>query len=150
MDWIITRGHISDAEAIARFQVEMAAESEGTVLDFGAVIKGVTAALEDPAKGTYYIARNSEGAPVASLLLTREWSDWTNRWYWWIQSVYVSPEYRRRGVFSSLYDAVRQDAVKAGVTCLKLYVDKDNERAKTCYRKQGMSESHYLLYEAEI
>ena len=35
---------------------------------------------------------------VASLMITREWSDWYNGWYWWSQSVYVVPEYRREGM----------------------------------------------------
>ena len=63
----------------------MALESEGTVLDAERVRKGVAAVMEDGSKGIYIIAR-IEDRPVASLMITREWSDWNNGWYWWIQS----------------------------------------------------------------
>lgn len=40
-----------------------------------------------------------EGSPAAELLVTFEWSDWRNAQYWWIQSLYVVPEHRRKGIF---------------------------------------------------
>lgn len=69
----------------------MAMESEGTVLDSERVHNGVTAVKEDESKGSYIVAR-IEDRPVASLMVTREWSDWNNGWYWRIQSVYVMPD----------------------------------------------------------
>lgn len=150
MDWITDIGVSADARQIAQFQVDMALESENTVLDYETVLKGVKAGLEDEAKGTYFVARDEQGRCIGSLFLTREWSDWNNTWYWWIQSVYVMPEYRRRGVFSSLYEMVKSKAKQSGISCLRLYVDHLNERAKQCYHRQGMSESHYLFYEQSI
>ncbi|MDO4510212.1 MAG: GNAT family N-acetyltransferase [Bacteroidales bacterium] len=142
-------GEAAEVEAIAQFQVDMAAESEGTVLHKATVLEGVRAVVEDEKKGKYFVAM-ADGACIGSLMLTMEWSDWNNGWYWWIQSVYVRPEYRRRGVFSALYQAVRQAARQAGVSQLRLYVDKTNERAQNTYQKLGMHESHYLMYEEEI
>lgn len=150
MNWIVCKGELKDASAIAQFQLDMAMESEGTQLDYDLVLKGVTAALQDENKGTYLIARSSEGEPVASLLLTREWSDWTCVWYWWIQSVFVKPEFRRKGVYSSLYTFVKRLAAENHVHTLRLYVDKYNEKGLKTYSNLGMHESHYLLFEQDI
>ena len=80
-------------------------------------------------------------------MLTREWSDWTNRWYWWIQSVYVRPEYRGKGAYRAMYAKIKEMAGEAGVTQIRLYVDKTNYRAQEVYKKLGMDECHYLMYE---
>ena len=145
----ITTGSAADIAAIAQFQVDMAMESEGTTLDIERVTKGVTAAMDDPYKGTYIIAKANDTA-IGSLMLTREWSDWTNRWYWWIQSVYVTPEFRGKGVYRAMYDKVKELAQEAGVTQIRLYVDKTNYRAQQVYQKLGMAECHYLMYEEEM
>lgn len=146
----IEQANISDASAIAQFQMDMAAESEGTTLNREVVLRGVTEGLKDEAKGIYLIARNEEGQPVASLLLTREWSDWNCAWYWWIQSVYVRPEYRRQGIYRSMYAKVKEMAKEANVSCVRLYVDKTNKLGLSTYQALGMQESHYLLYEETI
>lgn len=142
-------GEAAEIEAIAQFQVDMAEESEGTVLDKETVLNGVRAVVEDNKKGKYFVAM-VDGACIGSLMLTMEWSDWNNGWYWWIQSVYVKSEYRLQGVFAALYNAVRTAALEANVSQLRLYVDKTNERAQKTYQKLGMHESHYLMYEENI
>ena len=149
IDIIITKGQIEDTENIAQFQVDMAMESEGTQLDKDIVTKGVSAAMADENKGLYYIAR-VDGKAVGSLMLTREWSDWNNGWYWWIQSVYVAPDYRRQGVYKSMYQAVCTDAKQQNVAQVRLYVDKTNTRGQKVYSSLGMQESHYLIYETTL
>lgn len=150
MNWIIDNAKMTDAEVITDFQLLMAEESEGTTLDRETVLKGVTAGIEDPAKGLYFVARTPEGEAAGSLFLTKEWSDWNNCSYWWIQSVYVRPEFRRQGAFSSLYAEVRRLGKAEGTTCLRLYVDRENVSAQECYHKQGMAECHYLMYEETL
>lgn len=150
MDWKITKGILEDAAAIAQFQVDMARESEGTELDYNLVLRGVTLGLQDEAKGTYFIARDEAGNPLGSLLLTREWSDWTCTWYWWIQSVYVKPECRGKGIYSAMYQTVKEQARANGVKTVRLYVDRTNEPALYRYSKLGMHESHYLMYEEDL
>ena len=149
IDIIITKGQIEDVESIAQFQVDMAMESEGTQLDKDTVTKGVSAAMADENKGLYYIAR-VDGKAVGSLMLTREWSDWNNGWYWWIQSVYVEPDYRRQGVYKSMYQAVCTDAKQQNIAQVRLYVDKTNTRGQEVYSSLGMQESHYLIYETTL
>lgn len=149
MEITITKGQIEDIETIAQFQVDMAMESEGTLLDRETVTKGVAAAMADASKGCYYVARIG-GKAVGSLMLTREWSDWNNGWYWWIQSVYVAPEYRRQGIYKSMYQTVCNDARQQGVAQVRLYVDKTNTRGQKVYSALGMKESHYLIYETSL
>ena len=149
INYSVQVGTQEDIQAIAQFQVDMALESEGTVLDIQTVLPGVTAAMNDHQKGTYLVAR-VDGQPISSLMLTREWSDWTNRWYWWIQSVYVKPEYRGKGAYRAMYEKIKEMAKENGVTQIRLYVDKTNTRAQQVYKKVGMDECHYLMYEEVI
>lgn len=145
----ISRGTINDIEEITGFQIAMALESEGTILDGNKVRSGVKAAMEDVSKGTYIVAR-TDGKPIAILMITREWSDWNNGWYWWIQSVYVMPEYRGQGIFRSMYRKVIEMAKEQSVAQVRLYVDRHNTNAQKVYQKLGMEECHYLMYETSV
>ena len=148
-DYVIVRGEVGDIDSIVQFQADMAMESEGCVLDKERVTRGVTAAMLDESKGIYWVAKSGE-KPVGSLMLTREWSDWNNEWYWWIQSVYVTPEHRRQGVYKAMYEKVRDAARESGVSQVRLYVDKTNHPAQEVYHRLGMHESHYLMYEENL
>lgn len=147
--YLIEKGNSADIEAIAHFQVEMAMESEGTSLSLERVTRGVTMAMNDEAKGQYIVAR-CEGKVVGSLMLTHEWSDWNCQWYWWIQSVYVEPLHRGKGVYRAMYERVKQMARNENVSQIRLYVDKTNNTAQHAYQHLGMTETHYLMYEEEI
>ena len=142
-------GDVSHVGEVARFQVDMAMESEGLALDLERVRKGVEAVLEDNTKGQYVTARLG-GKVVGCLMITREWSDWNSCWYWWIQSVYVLPEYRGRGIYKAMYNKVIDLAKNACVSQIRLYVDKENTTAQMVYQKLGMAECHYCLYEKDL
>lgn len=149
IEYIITRGAACDIESIVQFQADMAMESEGCVLDKEKVTKGVTAAMLDDSKGVYWVAK-FEGRTIGSLMLTREWSDWNNEWYWWIQSVYVIPEFRRKGAYKAMYQNVKDAAKANNVSQIRLYVDKTNVSAQKVYQNLGMQESHYLMFEENL
>ena len=149
LDLTITRGKASDIDAIVRFQADMAMESEGTMLDMDRLTLGVTSAINDEQKGTYLVARAND-TPIGSLMVTREWSDWNNMWYWWIQSVYVMPEYRNQGVYRAMYTTLKDMAKENGVSQVRLYADRTNHSAQQVYRRLGMTESHYLMFEETI
>jgi ribosomal protein S18 acetylase RimI-like enzyme len=103
--------------------------------------------LERPRSGFYVIAQ-AEGEVVGALMITTEWSDWRNGSFWWIQSVYVRPEYRRRGVYKRLYRYVQARAAKQRSVCgFRLYVERDNRRAQATYRAAGMQRTPYAVYE---
>lgn len=137
------------AEDIANFQIAMAMESEGASLDCERVMQGVKAVLEDDTKGRYLVAKVNDKL-VGCLMLTQEWSDWNCCWYWWIQSVYVVPKHRVRGIYKTMYGKVLELANAEGISQIRLYVDKNNFTAQRVYQKLGMSECHYCMYETEI
>jgi ribosomal protein S18 acetylase RimI-like enzyme len=149
INFAVSRGEVCDIDSIVQFQADMAMESEGCVLDKEKVIKGVTAAMLDDSKGIYWVAKY-EGRTIGSLMITREWSDWNNEWYWWIQSVYVTPEYRKQGVYKAMYQKVKDAAKENNVSQIRLYADKTNLSAQKAYQSLGMHVSHYLMFEEEI
>jgi ribosomal protein S18 acetylase RimI-like enzyme len=149
INFVVSRGEVCDIDSIVQFQADMAMESEGCVLNKEKVIKGVTAAMLDDSKGIYWVAKY-EGRTIGSLMITREWSDWNNEWYWWIQSVYVTPEYRKQGVYKAMYQKVKDAAKENNVSQIRLYADKTNLSAQKAYQSLGMHESHYLMFEEDL
>ncbi len=136
-----------DIYSILKFQLEMAKETEGVELEYYVVEKGINAVLTDSSKGKYYVAE-SNGNVVGSLLTTYEWSDWRNGTVLWIQSVYIEPQYRRKGIYSMLYEHVKNYVIKnPDLKGIRLYADKSNETAQKVYRKLGMSPDHYITFE---
>lgn len=124
----------------------MALETEEMALPPAVVARGVSAVLADPDKGRYFVAVD-RGEIVGSLLATPEWSDWRDGTWWWIQSVYVAPEARGRGVFRALYEHVRAEVeAEPGLLGLRLYVDRGNRGAQAVYERLGMSRDHYDLF----
>ncbi len=141
-------GQPADAEALVGFNQAMARETEGKELDHETLTAGVKALIDQRVRGFYVVARHG-GELVGSLMITKEWSDWRNADFWWIQSVYVRPEFRRQGVYRQLYDFVRARATEMDHVCgFRLYVERDNHRAQQTYEALGMHESVYLMYEA--
>ena len=142
----IRKASSEDSSAIIDFQKQMAWETEQLNLVPEIISNGVNAVIKNPALGQYYIAEN-DGKTVASLLITYEWSDWRNADVWWFQSVYVIPDFRRKGIFKSMYSFIKNEAARQGVAGLRLYVESQNKRAKLTYESLGMSSEHYTMYE---
>jgi len=138
-----------DANIIVRFNSEMAHETESIVLSQQKLNKGVIAVFEDSTKG-FYIVAECDGVVVGQAMITYEWSDWRNAIIWWIQSVYVLPDYRKAGVFRSIFEQIKSLAQESNACGLRLYVDESNTIAKKAYKNLGMKESHYDLYEMMI
>ena len=149
INFVVSQVKICDIDSIVQFQADMAMESEGCVLDKEKVTKGVTAAMLDDSKGIYWVAKY-EGRTIGSLMITREWSDWNNEWYWWIQSVYVTPRYRKQGVYKTMYQKVKDAAKENNVSQIRLYADKTNLSAQKAYQSLGMHKSHYLMFEEDL
>lgn len=138
-----------DIDALVEFNQAMALETEGKSLAAETLAAGVRAVFDSPARGWYLVAVQ-DGVRVGGLLITPEWSDWRNADYWWIQSVYVRPEFRGRGVYSALHRRVEELARRDERVCgLRLYVDSDNSAAKAVYKKMGLAPSRYDLYEID-
>ena len=145
----VREAQLKDAPIIADFQVKMAWETEEFALQPDVVLKGVTAAIEDPLKGDFFVAFDENTDEIVGCLFrTYEWSDWRNGCTWWIQSLYVVPEYRKKGVFKTLYHFLKEIVdSRPDITGLRLYVDKRNIRAQKVYDAIGMTSEHYITYE---
>ncbi len=155
----IRTAETGDLDWLAEGAQAMAWETERKRLDPQTLRAGIAAGLADAAKARYFIAMQdltlagaeTVGMPVGTLMLTHEWSDWRNGDWWWIQSVYVPPEHRRKGVFAALYRHVAALArSEPGVAGLRLYVEKENAVAQRTYASLGMADAGYLIYEDEF
>jgi GNAT superfamily N-acetyltransferase len=149
MDISIRAARTSDETFLAAGNVAMALESEHKQLDPATVSRGVQAVLDDHARGRYFVAER-DGRPVGQLMVTYEWSDWRNGNFWWIQSVYVLPEARRLGVFRSLFVHLEQLSKADATVCgIRLYVERENERAQATYRHCGLEDAGYVVMEVD-
>lgn len=140
----------ADVPVIAGFNRAMARETESRELPAHTVRDGVAAVVDDPGRGFYLVAELDEQV-TGALLVTFEWSDWRNAFFWWIQSVYVVPRARGRGVYRALHaEALARARARGGVCGLRLYVEKANGAAQNVYAALGMRDSGYRLYEQEL
>jgi GNAT superfamily N-acetyltransferase len=140
-----------DIQSLIAFNQAMAFETEGRHLADQVISGGVHAVFGDRGKGFYLVAEDPDGKIVGGLMITYEWSDWRNAWFWWIQSVYILPDARGKHIYSMLYEFVKGLARKRGdVFGFRLYVEKENSHAQKVYEKVGMDETHYLMYEEAI
>ncbi len=143
----VRKATMNDHPKLVEFQIAMASETEGAVLHLETLEAGVKAVLEDPGKGNYYVTEINDEV-VASLLTTFEWSDWRNGTILWIQSVYVLPMYRRRGVYRRMYAHLKTMVLcSEKLAGIRLYADKKNETAHKTYENLGMNQDHYITFE---
>jgi len=138
-----------EVTALVEFNQAMALETEGKHLDPDTLKSGVSAVFDDPNKG-FYVMADLDGEIAGGLLVTYEWSDWRNGWFWYVQSVYILPKHRGQSIYSRLYEFVKELAAERGNICgFRLYVEKENQHAQRVYKTVGMGETHYLMYEEE-
>ena len=141
---------MGDLDVLVRFNAAIAKETEGRTLEMERLRQGTRAVLESSERGFYLVAE-SGSAIVGQLFVTYEWSDWRNGLFWWIQSVYVEPSVRERGVYRALHARVLSDARARGDVCgLRLYVEKENEAAQEAYTRLGMNLTPYRVYEQDF
>lgn len=136
-----------DIDVIARYNYNLAYETENKILNMNILTKGVEAIIKDENKGIYHVCEIN-GEVVGQIMYTFEWSDWRNGAFLWIQSVYVNKEFRGMGVFKALYKFIRDIADNDNNICgIRLYVEKENTIAKKTYKNIGMKECNYYIYE---
>ena len=143
----IRKASINDLKTLINFQIEMAVETENFKLNNENVKRGVKAVFNNSSKGEYYIAEEKNKI-IGSFLITPEWSDWKNGTILWIQSVFVIPEYRKKGVFKKMYIHMKRIVDNSEKYLgLRLYVNKKNIVAQKTYEKIGMDNKRYKIYE---
>ena len=140
----------ADLDTVIQFNLALAWESEGRSLDLARLRTGVEAVFNGDGRGFYLVAE-MDGRVVGQLLITHEWSDWRNAFFWWIQSVYVSAEHRRQGVYRTLHNHVLAEAKRQGDVCgIRLYVDRDNSVAQRVYSGLDMQQARYDMFEIDF
>ena len=145
----IRRAQVGDLEVIVEFNIKLAYESEGVELDNERLRSGVNNALQGDHRAFYLIAELGDSV-VGQLMVTYEWSDWRNGEFWWLQSVFVRPEFRRQGVLKALYARVLELAADHGVCGVRLYVERENLTAKSAYRSFGLAPTVFEMYEDDF
>ena len=93
----------------------------------------------------YWILLDEKNKNVGSVSALKEWSDWNAGYYWWIQSMFISPQYRGKGLMALLIEAVIDEMALQNGLELRLYVHKNNQPAINAYRKSGFSNSSYQI-----
>jgi ribosomal protein S18 acetylase RimI-like enzyme len=144
---LIREARPDDWPVIAEFNCRLALETENKRLDPATIENGVRTLIQEPARGRYFLAVIND-CVVGQLMHTREWSDWRNGDIWWLQSVYVAAEFRRRGVFRRLYQHLQTLAESdPRVVGIRLYVEHGNARAQETYRSLGLTGGGYEVME---
>ena len=149
----LRRATESDMPMLIDGNAAIARETEALELDESRLHEGIRAVLMDPARGFYMVAETADGGEpriAGQLMITYEWSDWRNAFFWWIQSVYVWPAWRRQGVYRALHAQAERMARESGACGLRLYVERTNATAQATYRALGMRRSHYDLFETDF
>lgn len=147
MDILIRKAYESDLNKIIAFQKAMAKETENLELDLETLTQGVQNLFNDSKKGYYWVAEIN-GKIAGSLMTNYEWSDWRNGNVVWIQSVYIKKDFRKQGIFKSMYQHLKTWVEDSdNLMGLRLYVDKTNTNAQKVYEAIGMSAEHYTMYE---
>ncbi len=145
----IRYANFDDAEKITKNNVLLAIESEKLTIEYKTVSAGVKALLSDQTKGFYLVAKE-DNIIFGQMMITFEWSDWHNKNVWWLQSVYIDKSWRRKGVFTQLFEAIKKTARKNNVDVLRLYVYNSNSGAKQTYMASGMQEKAYSIYQMSL
>ena len=145
----------SDLDHLVEFNAAMALETEGKILDKDRLRSGAKAILASRSRGVYVVGEIRGGGVgskvIGQLLITYEWSDWRNADFWWIQSVYVHPDWRKQGVFRAMYGYVMQQADSRTDVCgIRLYVEQDNANAMAVYDKLGLRPTPYRVIEVDF
>lgn len=145
----IRKASLDDAEKIAKNNVMLALESENMEIEYETTLEGIKTLIKNDEKGFYIVAEDG-GSIIGQLMVTYEWSDWRGEDIWWLQSIYVNKEWRRKGVMNGLIEEVKIMAEENGIHELRLYVHKDNENAIKAYEKIGMRKLPYYIFSKDL
>lgn len=145
----IRTAQMKDATVIAMQNILLAKETEQMTLNQQTVLAGVKALLADGTKGFYLVAEEN-GRVMGQIMITIEWSDWRNKPIWWVQSVFVQKEWRKKHVFAHLLETIRRRARRQGVAFLRLYVYNKNRSALRAYERSGWAREPYTFYHLSV
>ena len=151
---VVRQAGYADVDALVEFSAAMAQETEGRHLDRDRLRTGTLAVIDTPERGFFIVAEavdRDRSRLAGQLMVTFEWSDWRNGVFWWVQSVYVDPTYRRQGIYRAMHAAIVARATADPQVCgIRLYVEQNNHGAQAVYRGVGLAPSGYVVYEQDF
>jgi ribosomal protein S18 acetylase RimI-like enzyme len=143
--YTIRKARETDLETLIAFTLEEAWEAEGARIGVDAVRRGVETGLMDPKVAEYWVAEATGGEVIAAASVVTEWSNFHGGYYWWVQSLFIAPDHRGRGLVDLLLDHLADTAQAAGALDLRLYVHESNHRAIHAYRRCGFGSAPYTI-----
>ncbi len=144
----IRKANSSDITILVHNNQALARETEALELNENILRDGIKQALKR--NECHYFVAIIDGKVVGQTMITYEWSDWRNGIIWWVQSVYVHRNYRRRGVFRNLFLHIESLARNhPQVKAIRLYVMNNNKTGQHTYKSLGMNNSGYIIFEKE-
>ncbi len=144
-EYTIREATREDVDILVAFTLDEAREAEGITLDARGVRRGVEGGFEEPRRAVYWVAEDSTRRVVASASVVVEWSNFHGGDYWWIQSLFVAPAHRGRGLVDRLIGHLADAARTSGALDLRLYARQSNERAQRVYRRCGFEPAPYVM-----
>lgn len=141
----VRRAELYDIDKLVEFTAAEAREAEGQTKETITLMNGIKMALEEHSIAMYWVLINQYNEPVGSVSALKEWSDWNAGYYWWIQSMYIKPDYRGKGYMNLLIDAIRSEMKAQNGLQLRLYVHENNEAAIRAYKKANFIFSKYRI-----
>ena len=145
MTFHIRRAKTADLESLVSFAIAEAKEAEGIKKDSERVRQGITTALHNESVAMYWVLEKNDSEVIGNVSIVKEWSDWNSGYYWWIQSMYLLPEFRGKGLMERLIQALKDAARNEGALELRLYVHRNNAQAISAYQKVGFFDSDYRI-----
>ena len=143
--WKIRPAQAADLPVLVAMQKAYATDSAGTTLAEDSIRRGIAMAWAEPGLARIYVA-DLDGAVIGMVVVTNEWSEWRGGVVYWLTSLYVAEEHRRKGVLSSLYRFARdQVAREPNAVGVRMQVRKHNEAGLAVAKSLGMTEEPYYL-----
>ena len=112
--------------------------------------EGLAALLDDSNKGHEVVAI-SEGEIIGRIHIATEWSVYRNANFWMFENVYISPNWRRKGIYTLMHKWIYSRA-KVDLNCcgLRFWALEDNRAARDAYHKMQMEGKIVELFENDF
>ena len=141
----VRKAEPKDLDTLVEFTAAEAREAEGHPKPLQTLTKGIQAALADRSIAMYWVLIDDDQQVVGSASALKEWSDWHAGYYWWIQSMYIHPDYRGKGYLHLLLAAIKAEMHAQHGLELRLYVHEKNATAIRAYQKANFTFSSYKI-----
>jgi hypothetical protein len=136
-----------DASSIAQFNVIFAKSNDNRQLSLPVTAAGVRRVFDTFNNGLYIVAER-ENEIIGVTMVTREWSDWSNGFFYCIQDIFVQAEDPNYEIHDALLNKVVELAkLNEDVCGIRLYVLDDDKKTQEHYTAKGIKKTKYQVFE---